>query len=292
MTAKTILSAITSILLLSSSPINAQAISQNKIHTFIFQEKTYHIVLEKKTWLEATEYATNQGGYLVEITSQEEQDAVFNALKRYVPDFSTDPSTAQDGGGATYAWIGGNDINQEGNWEWNGDNDQEKEPFWQGDNFGKSINDQYNNWGSYNGVQNEPDNYLSNQDGLAIALNNWPQGFGNWSLGHAGQWNDLDTSNRLYFVIEKPISTNQSKESTYRNTVYPNPTRSNITIQNTKHQWNKIILYSVTGEQLLHCNIEKNDIVKINLSNYPNGIYILEGIDKNGDKHRSKIIKN
>ena len=41
----------------------------------------------------------------------------------------------------------------------------------------------------------EPDNYDSNQHGLAISLNGW-------SLGSAGQWNDLYTGNTLYFLVE------------------------------------------------------------------------------------------
>ena len=76
-------------------------------------------------------------------------------------------------------WLGGNDAESEGNWNWvNG------EAF------------QYTNWG-----RAEPDNYL-NQDGLALGLENWPKGSsGSAAFGLAGQWNDISRSNQLTFIV-------------------------------------------------------------------------------------------
>ena len=52
----------------------------------------------------------------------------------------------------------------------------------------------YNNWGY------EPDDYLGQQDGLGLALTDWP-------LGYAGEWNDLNVANSLYFIVESEIDT-------------------------------------------------------------------------------------
>ena len=91
--------------------------------------------------------------------------------------------TASDGGGSKYVWLGGNDAGSEGNWVWvNG------EAF------------SYTNWG-----RAEPDNYF-NQDGLAMGLENWPEGrSGSSAFGLAGEWNDIDRSNELTFIVELPI---------------------------------------------------------------------------------------
>ena len=51
------------------------------------------------------------------------------------------------------------------------------------------------NWGTAFGVQWEPDDFLGSQDALAMSVDGWP-------LGNAGEWNDLDENNELYFVIE------------------------------------------------------------------------------------------
>ena len=53
------------------------------------------------------------------------------------------------------------------------------------------------------GVQTEPDDFLSAQDALAMSVDGWP-------LGSAGQWNDLDENNTLYFVVEYNGTINDS----------------------------------------------------------------------------------
>ena len=100
-----------------------------------------------------------------------------------------------DGGGGAYLWVGGNDIAVEGNWVWDGDNDLNTESFWSGTYEGAAIANSYVNWGTTFSVQNEPDDYLNQQDALAISLDGWP-------LGSAGEWNDVDQSNLLFSIIE------------------------------------------------------------------------------------------
>lgn len=56
-------------------------------------------------------------------------------------------------------------------------------------------------WGSGElGV--EPDDFGGKQDHLAMGLEGWPVGYPGVGHGEAGQWNDLNGSNKLFFVVE------------------------------------------------------------------------------------------
>lgn len=154
---------------------------------FTHEGKNYEIIKSKKSWTDAAAYAVSRGGYLVEINDISEQGAIYSKLQGASIDLSK--TTASDGGGASYVWIGGNDLSSEGRWIWDGDNDQIGIQFWQGSFAGDPVDGLYNNWG------NEPDNFSPGQDGLGLALTDWP-------MGTAREWNDLDVDNGLYFVIE------------------------------------------------------------------------------------------
>ena len=82
-------------------------------------------------------------------------------------------------------------------------------------NFGSEIGQvllfsgSYHNWGNLQSVQNEPDDYQGQQDALAISIDGWP-------LGTAGQWNDINENNNLFFVVEfnaVPVVTSASSFS-------------------------------------------------------------------------------
>jgi len=146
-----------------------------------------------KTWLDAASDAVVKGGYLAEINSKVEQKAIFNFLK-HKAHINLKETVAPDGGGASYVWLGGNDLAKEGHWIWDGNNDGKGILFWQGGVEGHSVNNQYTNWG------HEPDNFNGHQNALGLALTEWPLGRG--SLGQAGQWNDLNENNRLFYLIE------------------------------------------------------------------------------------------
>ena len=64
-------------------------------------------------------------------------------------------TTASDGGGSKYVWLGASDGITEGQW------------------LGISTSFSYTNWGS--GSLDQPDNF-NNQDGLALGMENWPSG--------------------------------------------------------------------------------------------------------------------
>ena len=53
---------------------------------------------------------------------------------------------APDGGGASYLWIGGNDITTEGKWVWDGDNTAPSTQFWQATASGSPAGGLYTNW--------------------------------------------------------------------------------------------------------------------------------------------------
>jgi len=168
-------------------------VNSDNIYSFTYDGKNYDIIRENKTWLEAADCAVERGGFLAEINDAEENVALFNELTNNAS-IVNDNTTAADGGGASYVWIGGNDITIEGNWIWDGNNDGTTTQFWQGTASGTVIGGHYNNWG------NEPDDFGDGQDGLGLSLTEWP--LANGSLGKAGQWNDVSDTNTLYFVVE------------------------------------------------------------------------------------------
>ena len=69
-------------------------------------------------------------------------------------------TSASDGGGSEYFWLGGSDIDIEGDWRWS---DQTK--------IDASQITPYDLWGKgpgFNTEYGEPDNFMGNQDCLAM----------------------------------------------------------------------------------------------------------------------------
>ena len=168
---------------------------------FVHDGHTYEIVKTKKTWDQASTAAAGQqkygvAGYLVRINSAEENQAIFDQLIANIPSSEFANTAAPDGGGGSYAWIGATDAGTEGEWIWSKGGDQ----FWSGGKDGSPVGSLYSNWGTVNGIQNEPDNYNNYQNVAAISLNGWPKS--DQHLGSASQWNDINADNQLYYVIE------------------------------------------------------------------------------------------
>ena len=136
---------------------------------------------------------------MVHIDNQNEQDSVYDAIINGAG-ISTTYTSVFDGGGIAYVWIGATDKSAEGTWIWDGDNDSIGTNFWNGQGNagsggGSAVGGMYQNWGDdLFGDPYEPDDFLSSQDGAAIALDNWPYGI-------AGEWNDINISNTLYYII-------------------------------------------------------------------------------------------
>jgi hypothetical protein len=162
----------------------------------------YVIVRESKSWADAAADAVSRGGYLVNIDSQGEQEAVYKAIRD--AGISASYTSVGDGGGVAYVWIGAKATSARV-WAWHGSNTI----FWNGDNDGGAEGGRYYNWGGRsNGGLNEPDDFTdtslapNGQDAAAIGLASWPKGASS-PLGVAGEWNDIANTNRLYYVVEK-----------------------------------------------------------------------------------------
>jgi hypothetical protein len=164
--------------------------------------KTYLLCKDPKSYLQAKSDAESRSidgyrGYLVNIDDDDENEVIEDWLGTRVSSSEYANTSAADGGGAAYVWIGADDRSSEGRWVWQraGVSGFPKR-FWQGGANGSAVGGSYINWGSSSGGSyNEPDNYLGSQDGAAIALESWP-------FGSRGQWNDIDVDNRLYYVVE------------------------------------------------------------------------------------------
>ena len=169
----------------------------------------YLVVKKLKTWSDAANDAVAQGGYLVEIGSQSEQDAVYQGIKN--AGISSTYTKVNDGGGIAYVWIGAIAIMNQGvrNWIWNGAGESGTFPlFWLGNEKGSAVGGSFVNWGGKSkGKTNEPDNFTNSevspngQSVAAIGLASWPEGSSS-PLGVAGEWNDIAHTNKLYYVIE------------------------------------------------------------------------------------------
>jgi len=237
--------------------------STANVIAFTYDGKVYEIVKENLRWGEAAACALERGGTLAEIDSQAEQDTIWSALG--TAGITNANTVAPDGGGASYVWIGGNDLATEGDWMWDGDNTGTSVQFWQGTSSGSAVGGLYNNWG------NEPDDFQG-QDGLALGLTNWP-------MGTAGQWNDVDETNSLYYVIEHPVSSNEIEDidqSFFK--IYPNPANESITFELPEiyllTEGAKFSIYDDSGKLMNEVPVN-NTKTAFDTKLLANGVYIL-----------------
>lgn len=268
------------VLILSANYSYCQCVNESNIYSFVYNGKTYEVIKENKTWIDAALCAEERGGVLAEINDVSEQNAIFTELITNA-NIIVNQTVAPDGGGGSYVWIGGNDLASEGNWVWDGDNSGSSTPFWIGTQSGNPVNGLYNNWG------NEPDNW-NGQDALGLSLNGWP-------LGVASQWNDVDHTNTLYYVIEHAtiLSNNSNLELNNSIKLFPNPVLDYITIETRGIDLlHDIVIYNAIGKQLATIHVEKSlASKKIDLSNFNNGIYFFKIYTNNGNSVIKKIIK-
>lgn len=228
-------------LVLGNYYVFAQCADSTNIYSFVFDGKTYEVVKENKNWMEAVSCAVERGGILAEINSVEEQNGIFSQLSNAA--IINNSTVAPDGGGGAYIWLGANDLSTEGNWVWDGNNDGIDSQFWLGTASGNPVGGLYNNWG------NEPDDFLG-QDALGLSLNGWP-------LGVAGQWNDVNHQNILYYLIEYPATDCSNSSSSITDTAcvsYTSPSGSYI--------WTTTNTYIDTIPNAANCD----SIITINLT--------------------------
>lgn len=278
----TLITYATALVLAMSSYLSyGQCATTSNIYAFNYNSKTYEVVKENKSWVDAASCAVERGGILTEINDLAEQNAIFDELDNNA-NITTNNTLAADGGGGAYVWIGGNDIATEGNWVWDGNNDGTSTQFWDGDSSGNAVGGLYNNWSS--GF--EPDNFNNNQNGLALSLNGWP-------LGNDGQWNDVNHTNVLYYVIEHPgiLSTKKHGLKT-RIELKPNPVVDFLTIETNGTELREVLVLNALAQTIL--TISSEDLSKsktIDFRNFNRGIYFIKMHQKNGKSITKKIIK-
>ena len=156
---------------------------------------TYKLVENPATWHDASAIAERmtlggKSGYLARIDSARENEAILSAVVGRLTEEQLKGSVPNDDSGAAFIWLGGTDAASEGKWVWSNNGDQ----FWSGDFNGSPVGGLFSNWGV------QPDDATGEEDALAMGLADWPDPF--YDLGESGQWNDLDPTNALLYVIE------------------------------------------------------------------------------------------
>jgi hypothetical protein len=277
--------------------LSAQTFSQciadwGNVYDFSFDGRSYKVVKEKKNWATAAACAVELGGYLVEINSQEEQDAVFDAILNGAQVSATYTSVG-NGGSIAYVWIGANDLALEGTWVWNGNNDSESTPFWAGTwpNWGP-IDERFYNWGGKStGVCKEPDNYNNLQHCAGIGLRGWPSG--TTTLGIPGEWNDIYCSSQLYFVIEFDSLLSVSSMRAENIEIFPNPARNTITFKGFETYIGKnlsVRIYNLVGVKIMDQLLVNQTVDVSHINHY--GLLFVDVVDNEGvSVYTTKIVK-
>ena len=108
-------------------------------------------------------------------------------------------TTASDGGGGIYVWLGASDAAREGDWRWSD---------------GRPVRGGYAAWGR-GSMGSEPDNYGGAQNFMALGLTGWPEGVpAGRGFGRAGEWNDLSGENQLAWIAEFPAGADRDRDGT------------------------------------------------------------------------------
>jgi len=254
--------------------IFAQCAQTANIYSFSFSGHNYEIVKELKSWTDAAACAVERGGYLLRIDNSSENAQIMTSIT--AAGISATYHPVADGGGASYIWTGGTDKNTEGTWLWDGDNNNAGTNFYTGQGTagiggGAAVGGAFINWGCSSGIC-EPDNYfyLHDQDALGFALSAWPYGV-------ASQWNDIDISNNLYYIIEIETVGIKDTKGSIKLEVYPNPAKDIIQINGITpniHE-TEIIIVSNDGKAIIRQKIDLDNPC-INISELPKGNYFVK----------------
>ncbi|NCA76824.1 MAG: hypothetical protein EOM90_10850 [Alphaproteobacteria bacterium] len=249
------------------------------IYTFTYNGVNYNVVKEMKTWTAAAACAVELGGSLVEIESESEQAAIYDAIINGAG-VSVTYVSVPDGGGVAYVWIGATDKVTEGTWNWDGTNSGAGRTFWTGQGAagagnGAPVGGFYNNWGGTStGIIKEPDDFGGSQDAAAIALRGWPSGSG--TLGITGEWNDINIANSLYFVVKQhPVGIGKSEKGAFK--LSPNPVKESLTIEGGSSSaiFNMIRILTSDGKEVKRMLLPPTKYYQVDFTNFPSGHYIL-----------------
>lgn len=150
----------------------------------------YALIKKPANFKQALQSAKKYGGYLAEMGSAAETASLFDAVTGLISGSEWRKTRANDGGGAAYLWLGGSDAGAEGVWTWQSSK--------------AVIGLDRAEWGEGT-LGREPDNSGGQQHCLGLGLENWPVGSASdQGFGNAGSWNDINGSNKLFYVVELP----------------------------------------------------------------------------------------
>ena len=185
------------VLLMIAAPILTPAALINQLSYSGHVYSLYAGSVDNATYATASAKAQTLGGYLARIDDAAENLAVFNFL---AANNASITQAAGDGGGARYVWLGGDDLAVEGTWRWQNNADV----FFSGTGLaGMPVGGRYNNFG-VGAFTQEPDDFMGAQDGLGMAMDDWPAPAGSGGNA-AGKWNDISASNTMAFVVEMAV---------------------------------------------------------------------------------------
>lgn len=264
------------VLIISCNNSIAQCADSANIYSFEYNGQNYEVVKENKSWTDASSCAVSRNGYLAEINDAAEQNAI---LLELTDNAGIITSNTPNQWGIPSIWLGGSDAITEGNWIWDGDNDGIGPQFWSGGTDGNEI--LYSNWGT---SPAEPDNYLNEQHHLTIIIDP-PINF--------GLWNDLLSTSSLYYLIElNPTLSIQNLEFRNNISIYPNPFKNFITVDNnTSVAIDRIDIFNLVSQKIKTFNRSEIISNEINVSSLDNGTYILKVYFENGELISQKIMK-
>ncbi len=99
------------------------------------------------------------------------------------------------------------------------------------------------------------------------------------------------------YVYKQSSSNNDSDSTSLVNDlgavrIYPNPSSSSIEIQTSNIQFNKVQIISIDGKLVFNNTFETTDKVMIDISDYKEGVYIVNITSENGQSLSGKLVKN
>jgi hypothetical protein len=133
---------------------DSKAVANDTVATFEGNGSVYSVYSTAMTWAKANAYAKSLGGQLAVVEDESENDFLYQQIMDLMSSSDLAKSTAKDGGGAAYVWLGATDAVTEGVWKWVNNQDLDTDNFM---------------WGS-NGSLSEPDDFGKKQDHLALGL--------------------------------------------------------------------------------------------------------------------------
>lgn len=98
-----------------------------------------------------------------------------------------------------------------------------------------------------------------------------------------------DNNSSIYNNLSKSGHTKLQKTTL---SIFPNPSSNSVEISMKNTTFNKVLINSIDGKTVLDKNIENSESFQVDVSNYANGLYIVNVIDKDGQVYNQKLIKN